>query len=76
MPQPEPLMALKMSIEAPYSAKSEDQMESILLTVSQFEQCLISSIYRTCHQAVATQTQTSQESCIATIFKIVPRSDS
>ena len=66
MPQPEPQMAVKWSIEAPYLAISEDQMESIPLTVSQFEQCLGSSRYRICHQAVATQP--SHGSCLATLF--------
>ena len=66
MPQPEPQMAIKWSIEAPYLAISEDQMESIPLSASQFEQCLGSSRYRICHQAVATQP--SHGSCLATLF--------
>ena len=66
MPQPEPQMAIKWSIEAPYLAISEDQMESIPLSADQFEQCLGSSRYRICHQAIATQP--SHGSCLATLF--------
>ena len=66
MPQPEPQMAIKWSIEAPYLAISEDQMESIPLSADQFEQRLGSSRYRICHQAVATQP--SHGSCLDTLF--------
>ena len=53
-------------IEAPYLAISEDQMESLPLTVSQFEQCFGLSRYEICHQAVAAQP--SHRSCLATLF--------
>ena len=66
VPLPESQMAVKWSIEAPYLAISEDQMDSIPLNVSQFEQCLRSSRYRICHQAVATQP--NHGSCLATLF--------
>ena len=66
MPQPELQMAIKWSIEPPYLAISEDQMQSIPLSAGQFEQCLGLSRYRICHQAVATQP--SHGSCLATLF--------
>ena len=45
MPQPEPRMAIRWVIEAPYLAIPEDQMESVALTKDQFEARLGSARY-------------------------------
>ena len=66
MPQPEPRMAIRWVIEAPYLAISEDQMESVTLSKDQFEACLGSARYRICHETIATQT--NHPSCLATLF--------
>ena len=66
MPQPEPRMAIRWVIEAPYFAISEDQMESVTFSKDQFEACLGSARYRICHETIATQT--NHPSCLATLF--------
>ena len=66
MPQPEPRMAIRWVIEAPYLAISEGQMESVTLSKDQFEACLGSARYRICHETIATQT--NHPSCLATLF--------
>ena len=66
MPQDEPRMAIKWVIESPYLAISEDQMESITLSQTQFESCIGSSKYRICHEPLASQA--NHPSCLATLF--------
>ena len=66
MPQPEPRMAIRWVIEAPYLPISEDQMESVTLSKDQFEAFLGSARYRICHETIATQT--NHPSCRATLF--------
>ena len=62
--------ALTWNIEAPYSALSENKLESSVLSEEQFEHCLGSSKYRKCSEAAPTQI--GQHSCIATLYFFSP----
>ena len=55
MPHLDTSDALQLVTEGPYLAISEDSMESTTLTEEQFNNCLGSSNYRICTQAMATQ---------------------
>ena len=66
MPQTEPRMAIKWVIEDPYLAISEDQMESMTISLAQYDSCLGSSRYKICHEPLASQA--NHPSCLATLF--------
>ena len=65
MPQPDPRMAIKWVIEAPYLAISELKEDTITLTKDQYESCLGSTDYRICHQTLASYK--NNPSCLATL---------
>ena len=67
MPQPEPGLAIKWKLEAPYSTISEDNMETAYLTDYDLSRCLGSSPYQLCLDMIATET--GHGSCLATLFQ-------
>ena len=66
MPQPEPDLAIKWKLEAPYLAISEDNMETAYLTDYDLSRCIGSSRYQICLDMIATET--GHGSCLATLF--------
>ena len=66
MPQGDPTEAIKWVTEGSYLAISEDSMETTVLTEKQYANCLGSSTYRICHQAM--ETHLGQSSCLATLY--------
>ena len=65
MPQKDSVDALQWVIEGEYLAISEGQMETTVLTRSQYDNCLGSPRYRNCHEAM--ETHLGFSSCLATL---------
>ena len=65
MPQPEPRMAIRWVVEAPYLAISEDNEDSMTLSLEQYQTCLGSSRYRICHDTMPSYT--NNPSCLETL---------
>ena len=65
MPQKDSVGALQLVIEGEYLATSEGRMETLVLTRSQYNNCLGSPRYRNCHERIKTHLEFS--SCLATL---------
>ena len=66
MPQPEPDLAIKWKLEAPYLAISENNKETAFLTEYDLGRCIGSSRYQICLDLIATET--GHDSCLATLY--------
>ena len=66
MLQPEPDLAIKWKLEAPYLAISENIKETAFLTEYDFGRCIGSSRYQICLDMIATET--SHDSCLASLY--------
>ena len=66
MPQPEPDLAIKRKVEAPYVAISENIKETAFLTDYDLGRCIGSSRYQIC--LAMTATETGHDSCLATLY--------
>ena len=66
MPQYEKDKAIMWKTEAPYSAISEDNIETAVLTEYNLKHCLGSSRYQICHEMIPTET--GHGSCLSTLF--------
>ena len=66
MPQPEPDLAIKWKLEAPYLAISENNKETAFLTEYDLGRCIGSSRYQICLDMIATET--GHDSCLATLY--------
>ena len=65
MPQPEPDLAIKWKLEAPYLVISENN-ETAFLTEYDLGRCIGSSHYQTCLDMIATER--GHDSCLATLY--------
>ena len=65
MPQPDPRMAIRWVIEAPYLAISELKEDTITMSQEQYDRCIGSSTYKICHQTMASYR--NNPSCLATL---------
>ena len=65
MPQKDSVDALQWVFEGEYLAISEGQMETTVLTTSQYDNCLGSPRYRICHET--RETHLGFSSCLATL---------
>ena len=65
MPQPEPDLAIKWKLEAPYLAISENN-KTAFLTEFDLGRCIGSSLYQICLDMIATET--GHDSCLATLY--------
>ena len=66
MPQPEPDMAIKWKLEAPYLSFSESNDKTAFLTEYDFSRCIGSSRYQICLEMIATES--GHESCLAALY--------
>ena len=66
MPQPEPDLAIKWKLEAPYLAISENNRETGFLTEYDLGRCIGSSRYQIWLDMIATET--GHDSCLATLY--------
>ena len=68
MPQPEPDLAIKWKLEAPYLAISQNNKETAFLTEYDLGRCIGLSRYQICLDMTATET--GHDSCLATLYFI------
>ena len=66
MPQPEPDLAIKWILEAPYLAISEINKETAFLTEYDLGRCIGSSRHQICLDMIATET--GHDSCLAMLY--------
>ena len=66
MPQPEPDLAIRWKLEAPYLVISENNKETAFLTEYDLGRCIGSSCYQICLDMISTETV--HDSCFATLY--------